>query len=318
MQDHVHDGDDVGEALLLLAVEGLLLKCLDILGRGRFLAQIVEGLAQKAGRTAGPVIDALADLRLDHLDHGADERARRVIFAAVPTGIAHVLELGFVDVRQFVLMVLRAEVQAVHQFERVAQRIAALEAVFDLAENLADLVFDRVRAFGAGAKTLQIGKQVAVDVVDQVGTGLRLVVVEAAVFLFRRGPDRPAMLLVDNDGVFFALKLGLLLIGALQIIEVFEKQNPGGLLGIVELGGATGLFAQYVVDIFECLFKHLSTLPPNLEMIFSSRGASAKALVCRRHASAPIGHGECSPAAEPPPFPRNSRSPRKPLTGERR
>ena len=33
VQDHVHDADDVGEALLLLAVEGLLLERLEVLGR---------------------------------------------------------------------------------------------------------------------------------------------------------------------------------------------------------------------------------------------------------------------------------------------
>ena len=38
------------------------------------------------------------------------------------------------------------------QLQRVAQRIAAAELVFDLAEDFADLVFDRVRALGAVLK----------------------------------------------------------------------------------------------------------------------------------------------------------------------
>ena len=47
------------------------------------------------------------------------------------------------------LLLLRAEAQLVDQLERIAQAVAAAELVFDLAEDLADLVLDRVRAFGA-------------------------------------------------------------------------------------------------------------------------------------------------------------------------
>ena len=151
-------------------------------GLGRKLVaicvEIVEGLAEKARRAAGAVIDALADLRLDDLDHGADERARRVIFAAVPARIAHVAELGFVEVRKLVLLLLRAEAERVDEFERVAQRVAALELVFDFAEDLADLVFDRVGALGALLEALQVREQLAVDEVDEIVAGQRLVVIE--------------------------------------------------------------------------------------------------------------------------------------------
>jgi hypothetical protein len=40
---------------------------------------------------------AFAELRLDYLNHRANERARCVVFAAVPPGIAHVPDLGFVE-----------------------------------------------------------------------------------------------------------------------------------------------------------------------------------------------------------------------------
>ena len=146
MQDHVHDRDDVGEALLLLAVEGARLQRLEVVGLGGLGAQVVEGLAQEAGRAAGAVVDALADLGLDHLDHGADQRARRVVLAAVAPGVAHVLDLGLVQVRELVLLGLRAEAQLVDQFDHVAQVVAALDLVLDLAEDLADLVLDGVAA----------------------------------------------------------------------------------------------------------------------------------------------------------------------------
>ena len=41
-----------------------------------------------------------------------------------------------------------------------------------------------------------------------------------------------------------------------EAVEVFQEQQPGGLLGVVEFGGAAGFFAEDVVDVFEGLFKH--------------------------------------------------------------
>jgi hypothetical protein len=62
--------------------------------------------------------------------------------------------------------------------------------------------------------------------------------------------------LVDDVLVLLALQLGLLLVGMLEIVEIFEEQNPGGLLGVVQLGGAAGLFPQDVVDVLEGLLEH--------------------------------------------------------------
>jgi hypothetical protein len=49
------------------------------------------------------VVDALADARLYHLNNRANERTRGVVFAAVTPGIAHVADLGFVEMRELVL-----------------------------------------------------------------------------------------------------------------------------------------------------------------------------------------------------------------------
>ena len=56
----------------------------------RLAFEVVERFAQEARRADGAVVDALADLRLHDLDDGADERARRVVLAAVAPGVAHV------------------------------------------------------------------------------------------------------------------------------------------------------------------------------------------------------------------------------------
>jgi hypothetical protein len=39
-------------------------------------------------------------------------------------------------------------------------------------------------------------------------------------------------------------------------VEVFQKEQPRGLFGVVQLTRATGVFVQDVVDVFESLLKH--------------------------------------------------------------
>jgi hypothetical protein len=92
--------------------------------------------------------------------------------------------LGFVDMRQLVLLVLGAEAQTIHQFERVAQRLPTLKAVLYLAKDFADLVFDRVGTFGTRPEALQVRKQFTIDVVNEVNiAGQRFVVIESPVAL---------------------------------------------------------------------------------------------------------------------------------------
>ena len=99
VQDHVHDGNDISQRLFFLAVEGVLLQRIYICGGQMGLSlKIVERLTQKASRTNSAVINTLADLRLHHLDDGADQRTGGVILTAVASGVAHVLDLGFVEV----------------------------------------------------------------------------------------------------------------------------------------------------------------------------------------------------------------------------
>jgi hypothetical protein len=70
-----------------------------------------------------------------------------------------------------VLLHLRLEAQLVNRVNNVPQIVAALDAVLDLPENLADLVFDRVRAGGLGLEAMQIGEELAVDELDEVVAG---------------------------------------------------------------------------------------------------------------------------------------------------
>ena len=258
VQDHVHDRDDVGEGLLFLAVEGALLK--EAVLRGGALRiglpQIIERLAEEARRADRAVVDALADLGLHDLHDGADERARGVILAAVAPGIAHVPDLGFVEVRELVLLGLGAEAQFVDVVDDLAQVVAALNLVFDLAEDLPDLVFDGVRAGGLLREAVQVGKELLIDEVAEIVAGHRLVVVELAVLALGRGPAFPAVGFVEDVAVFLTAERGFVGAVLLQAVEVFQEKEPGSLLGVVQFRGTTGLFPENVVDVFEGLFKH--------------------------------------------------------------
>ncbi|QDU20659.1 hypothetical protein ETAA1_26160 [Urbifossiella limnaea] len=257
VQDHVHDPDDVGERLLLLAVERLLLERLHVLRRQvRLRPQVLERLAQEPRRPDRPVVDALADLRLHDPHDGADERARRVVLAAVPPGVAHVLDLGFVQVAQLVLLGLRPEPQLVDVVDDVAEVVPALDLVFDLAEDLADLVLDGVRPARLLLEVVQVREQLLVHEVPQVVAAERLVVVDLPALVLRRGPTLPAVRLVEDEGVLLALQRRLVRPVLFQPVEVLQEEEPRRLLGVVELGRAAGFFPKRVVDVLERLLEH--------------------------------------------------------------
>lgn len=168
VQDHVHNRNHIGERFLFLAVEGFGLQGFQV-RRGQItLTHIVIRLAQEASGTDRAIIDRLANPGFGHLDHRADQRAWRVVFAAIAPRVAHVFDFGLVEVAKFMLFLLGAEAQGVHQFKRIPQGITALEFVLNLAKDFTDFVFDGIRACGALFEALQVGEQIAVDVINQV------------------------------------------------------------------------------------------------------------------------------------------------------
>ncbi|BDV38084.1 hypothetical protein DSM21852_13370 [Methylocystis bryophila] len=66
------------------------------------------------------------------------------------------------------------------------------------------------------------------------------------------------MRLVENVVIGLAVQIGLDLTLLFEVVEIFEKEQPRRLLGVVELGRAAGLFPQHVVEIFEGLLEHVS------------------------------------------------------------
>ncbi len=166
------------------------------------IPQVIERLTQEPCGPARAVVDSFANLWLDDLHNRPNQRARCVILSASPPGIPHVLDLGFVQVAQFVLLGLRTKTQFVDVVEDLLQVVAAFDLVLDLPENLPDLVFDRVRPARLLREAVQVRKQLLIDEVAQVVAGHRLVVVNQSVLAFGSGPAFPALLFFEDESVF--------------------------------------------------------------------------------------------------------------------
>ena len=80
--------------------------------------------------------------------------------------------------------------------------------------------------------------------------------VNLAVLALGRSPRIPAVGSVEDVGVFLAVERGFGGLVVFEGIEVFQEEQPRGLLGVVEFAGATGIFPEDIVDVFEGLFEH--------------------------------------------------------------
>ena len=150
---------------------------------------------------------------------------------------------------------LGAEAQGVDMGDDFAEVVAAADAVLDLAEDLADLVFDGVGAGGALAEALEVGEEPEVGEVAQVVAGEGGVVVQRAVGVFGGGPGGPAVGGIEDVAVGLAFEGGDGGAVLFQAVEVFEEEEPGGLLGVVQLRGAAGFLPEDVVYVAEGLVE---------------------------------------------------------------
>ena len=116
---------------------------------GATLAHELKCFAQKTGGAHRRVVDRFADQGVHHLHDGADQGPGRVLLTAVAAGVAHALDLFFVEHRELVLLRLGAQAQTIEPIDDFAQVVAAGDLVAQFTEDLADLVLDRVRPAGA-------------------------------------------------------------------------------------------------------------------------------------------------------------------------
>jgi hypothetical protein len=66
--------------------------------------------------------------------------------------------------------------------------------------------------------------------------------VNLAVLALGRGPFFPAVGLVEDVGVLLAFERGFVGPVLFKRIQVFQEEEPRGLFGVVQFGGAAGLF----------------------------------------------------------------------------
>ena len=146
-----------------------------------------------------------------------------VIFAAVASGVAHIPDLGFIEVGQFVFLSLGTEVQLVNLVDDLAQVVAALNLVLDLSKYLPNLVFNGVGAARLLLEAVQVGKKFPVNKIAEVVTGQGLVVVKFAVLALGRGPALPPVGRIKDMGIFLPIERSLGALVLLKIIQVFKK-----------------------------------------------------------------------------------------------
>jgi hypothetical protein len=103
---------------------------------------------------------------------------------------------------------------------------------------------------------VQVGKELRVHELAEVVSGHGLVVVEFAVLALGRSPAFPPIGLVKDVGIFPAFQRGLAAFVLLKIVEVFQEQEPGGLLRVVKLSSAASFFPKNVIDVFKGLLEH--------------------------------------------------------------
>lgn len=161
------------------------------------------------------------------------------------------------------LLGLRLELQLVHLLDYVAERVAALNLVFDLTEDFADLVFDGVWAAGAPLEARKVREELAIDEIAQIVAGQGDVVVKLAVRVLGRGPTRPTVGLIKDKAVSPRFQFGLCGLVGFQIVQILEEKQPRALLGVIQFARAARIFMQDVINILKSLFKHDISLPPH-------------------------------------------------------
>lgn len=234
-------------------LQGAVLGCsaLRILG-----FKIIKGFTKETRRANRRIANRLAEPGRGDSDNGANERSRSVILAAVTPGVAHVFDFGFVEMRKLVLLGLRRKTEFVDVIDDLTQIVTTLDAVLNLSKDFTDFVLDGVRSGSLLLETLKEREKLAVDKSDEVVASESGVVVDLAASVLRSSPGIPAERFVENMGVRLPIQSRRRIAFRLQSIQVFQEQQPGSLLSVIQLAGTPRVFPEDVIDVLECLFKH--------------------------------------------------------------
>ena len=218
------------------------------------LVHIVVGLAEEAGGAAGTIVDCLSDLRVNDFDNGADKRPGRVVFATVTASVTHTVEATFVPVCHLVTLLGGLEAESVHLLQDVAEVVAALDAVTDFGEDDTNLDFDGLRATCL-TELAEVREEFSVDKVNQIVTnkGIGHVVLSGRVT--GHCPIVPAVAFGNDGFVGLVLQFCCELTGFLKVVQIFEEQNPRGLLYVIKFAGAAFVGTQAVIQVLNCLLE---------------------------------------------------------------
>lgn len=102
----------------------------------------------------------------------------------------------------------------------------------------------------------RLGKELAVDERDEVVAGEGGVGINLAVLALRRRPRFPAVRFIEGVGVALTVEGGFGGLVVFEGVEVFQEEQPRGLLSVIEFAGAAGVLPEDVVDVFKGLFEH--------------------------------------------------------------
>ncbi len=191
-------------------------------------------------------------------DHRPNQWPWGVILAPITARISHPLDLLFIENGQLVLGILRAEFELINVIDDLPQVIAALNLVLDLPKDLSDLVVDGVGRGCPQFELFKVWKELSIHKVTKVIPGHGLVMVQLPVGILRRGPGGPSIGFTQKVFVSPAFKDGDGCFVLLDPVQVFQEEEPGGLLRIIQFGTASTFLVEDVIDVFEGEFEHKS------------------------------------------------------------
>ena len=179
-----------------------------------------------------------------------NQRARGVIFATIAPGIAHVLDFVLVQMAHLMLLGMRTETEFIDAVDDFPEVVAALNPVFQFAENLPDLVLDGVGTFSRGLELFEVGGRVPRSRSRQGRRLSGLCGGPVAVAAFRCRPLIPLIFRSNDVGVGLAGEFRCSIFVSFQVVQVFQEQHPGSLFNIIQFAPTACVFMENIIYIF--------------------------------------------------------------------
>jgi len=219
------------------------------------LVHIVVRFAEESSGTASTIIHTFSNLGIYDLDDGADKRTGRVVFTSVATGIAHLVQPALVQIGHLVLLLAGLELQAVYLLNDVPHTIPAYQFIAEFGEDETDFDLDGGVIRLSLSQVLQIREELAIDELYEVISHQGVMDVVFPGSGSRHCPGIPPVLFIQDWGIDTSTQESRHLVLLVQIIQIFQEENPGRLLHIIQFAAASFIGTQSVVYILEDLLE---------------------------------------------------------------